>query len=265
MTDNRTNEAIAEEAIKMSWRNYNSDESGIMPTEAEGAKAAVTALEAAGRLAGEPTPEQIEAAAQAVREVDARAGLIADVDLPMYRARAALAAAAGVAPQADSEIYYCPIHGDLLAARRSFVCEHAENGHEYSRHTIPLYGMLDLWMALYGTSHPQFDEFYEKHGYAETWARLLAEVRSRAAEGAAPQAECDCGAGPGSAVCKRVCATRAPVQPSSTVDEAALAEVIATAKRRSLVACVRAVESEKSIGQITRTAKGARRDKQADV
>ena len=41
----------------------------------------------------EPTPEQIEAAAQAVREVDARAGLIADVDLPMYRARAALEAA----------------------------------------------------------------------------------------------------------------------------------------------------------------------------
>ena len=53
--------------------------------------------------------------------------------------------------------------------------------HEYSRHTIPLYGMLDLWMALYGTSHPQFDEFYEKHSYAETWARLLAEVRSRSA------------------------------------------------------------------------------------
>ena len=53
--------------------------------------------------------------------------------------------------------------------------------HEYSRHTIPLYGMLDLWMALYSTSHPQFDEFYEKHGYAETWARLLAEVRSRSA------------------------------------------------------------------------------------
>ena len=63
-TDDRTNEAIAEEAIKMSWRNYNSDESGTMPTEAEDAKAAVTALEAAGRLAGEPTDEQVEAAAR---------------------------------------------------------------------------------------------------------------------------------------------------------------------------------------------------------
>ena len=50
----------------------------------------------------EPTEAQVEAAAKAVREVDARAGLIADVDLPMYRARAALAAAAGVAPQAES-------------------------------------------------------------------------------------------------------------------------------------------------------------------
>ena len=30
-----------------------------------------------------------------------------------------------------------------------------------------------------------------------------------AAQGAAPQAECNCGAGPGSAVCKKVCATRA--------------------------------------------------------
>lgn len=50
-----------------------------------------------------------------------------------------------------------------------------------------------------------------------------------AAARVAPQAECDCGAGPGSAVCKGVCATRAPVLPSSTVDEAALAEVIANA------------------------------------
>ena len=92
-----------------------------------------------------------------------------------------------------SEYAYCPIHGDLLAANRSYRCGNAPTGHEYSRHTIPLYGMLDLWMALYGTSHPQFDEFYEKHGYAETWARLLAEVRSRAAAGAAPQAESEAG------------------------------------------------------------------------
>ena len=53
--------------------------------------------------------------------------------------------------------------------------------HEYSRHTIPLYGMLDVWMALYGTSHPGFDEFYDEHGYAEAWSRLMAEVRSQVA------------------------------------------------------------------------------------
>lgn len=57
----------------------------------------------------EPTPEQIEAAAQAVREVDARAGLIADVDLPMYRARAALAAADAVV---TVEMIAAALHGD---------------------------------------------------------------------------------------------------------------------------------------------------------
>lgn len=52
---------------------------------------------------------------------------------------------------------------------------------EYSRHMIPLYGMLDVWMATRGTSHPEFDQFYSEHGYAETWARLLADVRALAA------------------------------------------------------------------------------------
>lgn len=47
---------------------------------------------------------------------------------------------------------------------------------EYAAHKIPAYAMLDVWQALYGTSHPEFDEFYAKHGYAETWARLLAAV-----------------------------------------------------------------------------------------
>lgn len=51
------------------------------------------------------------------------------------------------------------------------------------------------------------------------WTEYLSQARAAlvAAQGAAPQAECDCGAGPGSAVCKKVCATRAPVLPSSTV------------------------------------------------
>lgn len=52
--------------------------------------------------------------------------------------------------------------------------------------TIPLYGMLDVWMALNGTSHPEFDAFYAEHGYAETWARILAAVRQRRSE---PQGE----------------------------------------------------------------------------
>lgn len=46
---------------------------------------------------------------------------------------------------------------------------------------IPSYGMLDVWMALFGTSHPGFDKFYDEHGYAEAWARLLHEVRTRPA------------------------------------------------------------------------------------
>lgn len=49
-----------------------------------------------------PTPEQIEAAAEAIRKVESRSALISDVDLPTYKARAALVAAAGAAPQAES-------------------------------------------------------------------------------------------------------------------------------------------------------------------
>lgn len=48
--------------------------------------------------------EQVEAAAKAIREVDARAALIADVDLAEYRARAALVAAQGAAPQAPPNL-----------------------------------------------------------------------------------------------------------------------------------------------------------------
>lgn len=59
-------------------------------------------------------------------------------------------------------------------ARRTVQGKAGEHGG-----TLPLYGMLDVWMALYGTSHPEFDEFYAEHGYAETWARLLAAVRER--------------------------------------------------------------------------------------
>lgn len=46
-----------------------------------------------------PTPEQIEAAAEAIRKVECRSALISDVDLSTYKARAALVAAAGAVPQ----------------------------------------------------------------------------------------------------------------------------------------------------------------------
>lgn len=70
-------------------------------------------------------------------------------------------------------------------------------------------------------------------GKARAALEAAARAASRATQGAAPQAECDCGAGPGSAVCKKVCATRAPVLPSSGVDEEKLAEVIEQARDRS--------------------------------
>lgn len=54
-----------------------------------------------------------------------------------------------------------------------------EDDREANGGPIPHYAMLDIWMALHGTSHPEYDEFYAEHGYAETWARLCSEVRSR--------------------------------------------------------------------------------------
>lgn len=126
----------------------------------------------------EPTPEQIEAAAQAVREVDARAGLIADVDLPMYRARAALVAAAGVAPQAES----APLREALKTAREHFTA-------------IAGSGEIRVW-----------EDTGEKLGIdhqVSVWAKR------------------------GERICRDALA--APVQPSSTVDVAALARVVRSA------------------------------------
>lgn len=43
---------------------------------------------------------------------------------------------------------------------------------------IPRYAMLDIWMALYGSERSEeFEAFADEHGFAETWARLCAEVR----------------------------------------------------------------------------------------
>ena len=56
---------------------------------------------------------------------------------------------------------------------------------------IPLYAMLDVFHAVTGTSHPGWDRFYEKHGYAESWARVLAMVRDAVRERDEARAEVD--------------------------------------------------------------------------
>jgi hypothetical protein len=48
--------------------------------------------------------------------------------------------------------------------------------------TIPLYGMLDLWMAL-GGEPEEFDPEYAERGYADMWAWLLGQVRTLNARG----------------------------------------------------------------------------------
>ena len=40
----------------------------------------------------------------------------------------------------------------------------------------PAYLALDLWMAL-GLDDREFDAYYERNGWADTWSNLLAEVR----------------------------------------------------------------------------------------
>jgi hypothetical protein len=42
----------------------------------------------------------------------------------------------------------------------------------------PIYLALDLWMAL-GLPTDQFDDYYERNHWANTWANLLAAVRQR--------------------------------------------------------------------------------------
>lgn len=65
-------------------------------------------------------------------------------------------------------------HSDSVVVALQKVAASAKN-----EQIIPAYAMLDIWMALYGTSHPEFDHFYEANGYAETWAFLTSEVRNQ--------------------------------------------------------------------------------------
>ena len=87
----------------------------------------------------EPTMAQVEAAARKwIERLDSDAHWARS---PGAREKASsekkilewlLEAAAGVAPPAPSEYAYCPIHGDLLAANRSYRCGNAPTGHEYA-------------------------------------------------------------------------------------------------------------------------------------
>ena len=93
----------------------------------------------------EPSEEQVEAAARAIADnLFSRWTLTSRVSASKDRgslihvaARAALVAAAGAAPHAESEYAYCPIHGDLLAANRSYRCGNAPTGHEYAAPVQP--------------------------------------------------------------------------------------------------------------------------------
>jgi hypothetical protein len=44
--------------------------------------------------------------------------------------------------------------------------------------TPPAYLALDLWVAL-GMDSNDFDAYYERNGWADTWANLLAAVRDK--------------------------------------------------------------------------------------
>lgn len=49
----------------------------------------------------------------------------------------------------------------------------------------PIYLALDLWQAL-DLPVRQFDAYYERNGWAETWSSLLAEVRWRSGRKTCP-------------------------------------------------------------------------------
>jgi hypothetical protein len=72
--------------------------------------------------------------------------------------------------------------GDLRAILDSSPAQHQ---------TIPLYAMLDVWMALFGSDRSEeFEPWYEEGGYAEAWAEICGFVRvqhqtARDAEGLA--------------------------------------------------------------------------------
>ena len=85
----------------------------------------------------EPSEAQVEAAAKAIADCHNPGMFEKYPENWRVEARAALEAAAGVAPPAPTEYAYCPIHGDLLAANRSYRCGNAPTGHEYAAPVRP--------------------------------------------------------------------------------------------------------------------------------
>lgn len=115
MSDNRTNGQIVAKALVAHCEDHK------MPVPRGSVKKIVEALRVAGRLAGEPTEAQVEAAAKIIRRASLKTTAdpgdfwsdCYEAEREVWRAgaRAALVAAAGVAPQVESE------HEYLLKAR----------------------------------------------------------------------------------------------------------------------------------------------------
>lgn len=170
----KTNEAIVAEAMV---------DAGAPLMHSRVEEAVVAALESDNRLVGEQTDEEIHDAA-----ID-RARALADRwnDTPDYmpseydRGRvdqrhemteqllvaldSAATATAGVAPQAPVDAIYCAVHGDLLAAPRSFRCAAAAPGHEYAA-APPVFDVDKIaeviegldWAAEHGGDDPSSEE-----------------------------------------------------------------------------------------------------------
>lgn len=171
----KTNEQIVAEALSTNWRNTHTNESlGKQNMLAAGAIAALTA---ANRLVGEPTDEQVERSAKAIADCHNPGMFEQYPENWRIEARAALKAA-GIVPQAPSEALYCAVHGDLLAAPRSWRCANAPEGHELAA-APPVFDVdkIDrpaLVKLLLAHGHVEWDEF-DAETMAETVIAHLTE------------------------------------------------------------------------------------------
>ena len=145
MTDNRTNEPTAEQIVRgvRKLLNHYSLRGDVPCDEID---KLIDDSEAGLLSEGTPSGAMVEAAAKALHETrNPWIGAYGDWGAAGYEikqafresARAALVAAQGAAPQAESEYIYCPEHGDLLAGNRSYRCANAHTGHEYAAPVLP--------------------------------------------------------------------------------------------------------------------------------